>query len=331
VVVAAERAQVAVVAAAVVVAVVAAGAVDDTGTRMKPTFAGCVRACALALALVAPLAFAQKVYPTPEAAADAFTDALRKADRQALAVVLGQNYKQYVSTDNIDKSNIEAYLKAWDKQHKVYNEGDKAAMVSIGDEPGWTLPIPIAKRKTGWQFDLVAGADEMRTRRIGRNELATMQAILAYYDAQREYSAVDRNGDGIYEYAQKLVSTKGKKDGLYWESPLGMDESPLGPLLAKQKPKGGAGYYGYHYKILTKQGKDAPGGAYDYIIGKRMRSGFAAVAWPVRYGDTGVMTFIVSHAGIVYEKDLGPSTEAAASAMTAFNPDSSWKKAPVPN
>ena len=141
---------------------------------------------------------------------------------------------------------------------------------------------------------------------------------------------VDHNGDGVYEYAQKFVSTKGKKDGLYWEAPLGPDESPLGPLLAQQKPKGGTGYYGYHYKILTKQGKDAPGGAYDYIIGKRMRSGFAAIAWPVRYGDTGVMSFMVSHAGIVYEKDLGPNTESIASAMTTFNPDPSWQKVSVP-
>jgi hypothetical protein len=170
----------------------------------------------------------------------------------------------------------------------------------------------------------------MRTRRIGRNELATMQAILAYYDAQREYSTVDHNGDGIYEYARKFVSTKGKKDGLYWEAPPGSDESPLGPLLAQQKPGGGTGYHGYRYKILTKQGKEAPGGAYDYIIGKRMRSGFAGIAWPVRYGDTGVMSFMVSHAGIVYEKDLGPNGESVASAMTTFNPDSSWKKVSVP-
>ena len=134
----------------------------------------------------------------------------------------------------------------------------------------------------------------------------------------------------MHEYARKLVSTKGKKDGLYWESPLGMDESPLGPLLAQQQPKG-PGYYGYHYKIHTGQGKDAPGGAYDYIIGKRMRSGFAALAWPARYGDTGVMSFMVSHAGIVYEKDLGPSTDAIARAMTSFNPDPSWTKSQISN
>jgi hypothetical protein len=275
------------------VAVVAAGAVDSESGEscMRPSNADLLRTLALLCALVSPLALAQKAYPSAEAAADAFTEALRKADRKALGVVLGTNYKQFVPTGSVDRVDVESYLVAWDKQHKVNAEGDQKAVISVGDQ-GWTMPVPIVKRKAGWQFD--------------------------------------RNTDGIHEYAQKFVSTKGKKDGLYWESPLGLDESPLGPLLAQQKPKG-PGYYGYHYKILTGQGKDAPGGAYDYIIGKRMRSGFAAVAWPARYGDTGVMTFMVSHAGIVYEKDLGPSTEAIAPAMTRFNPDSSWKKSPVPN
>ena len=295
---------------------------------MRPSFCGLLRAALLAGALASPfVAHAQQVYGSAEAAADAFTDALRKVDRAALAKVLGANYKQFIKTDGVERADIEKYLAAWDKQHKVNTEGDKATL-AVGEQ-GWTLPIPIVKRKAGWQFDVAAGADEMRTRRIGRNELATMQAILAYYDAQREYATVDHNGDGVLEYARKMISTKGKKDGLYWESPLGLDESPLGPLLARQQVKGGAGYYGYHYKILTGQGKDAPGGAYDYIIGNRMRSGFAAVAWPARYGDTGVMTFMVSHAGVVYEKDLGPNSAAVASAMTRFNPDSSWKKSPV--
>ena len=293
---------------------------------MRPSITGLLRATVLACALVSPLALAQKAYPSAEAAAEAFTDALRKVDRAALGVVLGANYKQFIKTDGVNRADIEAYLAAWDKQHKIV-EADGKATLLVGEQ-GWSLPIPIAKRKMGWQFDVVAGADEMRTRRIGRNELATIQGMLAYYDAQREYSAVDRNGDGVHEYAQKLVSTKGKKDGLYWQSPLGLDESPLGPLVAVQKPKG-PGYYGYHYKILTRQGKDAPGGAYDYIIGKRMRSGFAAIAWPVRYGETGIMTFMVSHAGIVYEKDLGPDSDAIARATTTFNPDPSWKKSPV--
>jgi hypothetical protein len=279
-------------------------------------------------ALGSPLAHAQQSFDSPEAAADAFTDALRKADRAALAKVLGDNYKQFVNTDGVERDDIETYLTAWDKQHKVSAEGDKA-VVAVG-EGGWTLPIPIVKRKAGWQFDPAAGADEMRTRRIGRNELATIQAILAYYDAQREYASIDHNGDGILEYAQKLVSTKGKQDGLYWEAPADADESPLGPLLAQQKINSGKGFYGYHYKILSKQGKDAPGGAYDYIIGKRMRSGFAAIAWPVRYGDTGVMSFMVSHDGIVYEKDLGPDTKSIAEGMASFDPDSTWRKVEVP-
>ncbi len=295
---------------------------------MTPSFVGLLRAGLLVGALASPLAHAQQAFDSAEAAANAFTDALRKVDRAALAKVLGANYKQFIKTEGVERADIEKYLAAWDKQHKVDAQGDKATL-AVGDG-GWTLPIPIVKRKAGWQFDVAAGADEMRTRRIGRNELTTIRAILAYYDAQREYSSIDRNGDGIYEYARKMVSTQGKKDGLYWDSPLGLDESPLGPLIAKQPPKGGTGYYGYRYKILTGQGKDAPGGAYDYIIGKRMRSGFAAVAWPVRYGDTGVMTFMVSHAGIVYEKDLGPNSAAVAGAMTRFNPDASWKKSPLP-
>ncbi|HSB24052.1 MAG TPA: DUF2950 family protein, partial [Burkholderiaceae bacterium] len=180
-----------------------------------------------------------------------------------------------------------------------------------------------------WKFDPVAGADRLRTARIGRNELAAMQAVLAYYDAQRDYATEDRNGNGVREYARKLVSSPGKHDGLYWPSPLDTEESPLGPLIAQQKPKG-PGYWGYHYKILTRQGTNAPGGAYDYVIGGRMRAGFALVAWPVRYGDTGVMTFMVSHAGVVYQKDLGPSTNAIAGAMTRFDPDDSWHKVSPP-
>ncbi|HSC01564.1 MAG TPA: DUF2950 family protein, partial [Burkholderiaceae bacterium] len=173
---------------------------------MKASIAGLLRALVLVGALVSPLVQAQQAFRSAEAAAEAFTDALRKVDRNALAKVLGANYKQFVPTDGVSRADIEAYLAAWDKQHKVNADGDSKAVLAVGDQ-GWTLPIPIVKRKAGWQFDMKAGADEMRTRRIGRNELATIQAILAYYDAQREYSAVDRNGDGVLEYAQKFFST----------------------------------------------------------------------------------------------------------------------------
>ena len=160
---------------------------------MRASIAGWLRASLLACTLASPLAHAQHAYRSAEAAAEAFTDALRKVDRAALGKVLGANYKQFIKTDGVERADIEAYLAAWDKQHKLNTEGDKAT-VAVGDG-GWTLPIPIVKRKAGWQFDVIAGADEMRTRRIGRNELTTIRAILAYYDAQREYSAVDRNGD----------------------------------------------------------------------------------------------------------------------------------------
>ena len=298
---------------------------------MVPKFvARLVRAALLAGLLAAPLAHAQKSFLTPEAAAEALVKAMRADDTKALQTVLGTQWKRFIPTDDLGRDDVNAFLAAWDQSHRITSEDDKTALLSVGAEPGFMLPIPLVKNKAGvWKFDVVAGADRLRTARIGRNELAAMQAVLAYYDAQREYATEDRNGNGVREYARKLVSSPGKKDGLYWSSPLDVDESPLGPLIAKQPPKG-PGYWGYHYKILTAQGQEAPGGAYDYVIGGRMRAGFALVAWPVRYGDTGVMTFMVSHAGIVYEKDLGPSTDAIARAMTRFNPDASWHKASVP-
>ena len=284
----------------------------------------------LAVGSAPPLAHAQKRYLTPEAAGEALIKAMRGNDTKALQTVLGQEWRRFIPTDDLSRDDVDAFLAAWDQSHRVDLEGDTTALVSVGAQPGFTLPIPIVKNKAGlWKFDVVAGADRLRTARIGRNELAAMQAVLASYDAQREYATEDRTGKGVREYARRLISSPGKKDGLYWPAKLDEPESPLGPLIAQQKPKG-PGYWGYHYKILTKQGKDAPGGAYDYVIGGRMRAGFALVAWPVRYGDTGVMTFMVNHAGNVYEKDLGPSTGAIAQAMTSFNPDASWAKAAVP-
>jgi len=288
------------------------------------------RALLLTLLLASSQAQAQKTYPTPEAAGDALVKAMRGGEVKALQTVLGSQWRRFIPTDDLSRDDVDAFLAAWDKERKVDLEGDTTALLSVGTQPAFTLPIPIVKNKAGlWRFDVVSGADRLRTLRIGRNELATMQAVLAYYDAQREYATEDRNGNGVLEYARKLVSSPGKKDGLYWPAALESERSPLGPLIAQQKPKG-PGYWGYHYKILTAQGKDAPGGAYNYVIGGRMRAGFALVAWPVRYGSTGVMSFMVSHAGIVFEKDLGAGTEAIAQAMTRFNPDPSWTKSKLP-
>jgi len=181
------------------------------------------------------------------------------------------------------------------------------------------------KSAAGWRFDTKGAPEEMRVRRIGRNELAAIQVALAYTDAQNEYHARDWNGDGTLEYAKQGLSSPGRRDGLYWASLPGEPESPLGAEFADAKV--GQPYHGYVYKILTAQGKDAPGGARNYIKSGRMTEGFALLAWPAKYGDTGVMTFIVNQDGIVYQKSLGPNTAAIAQGMKAYDPDSSWQKA----
>jgi len=282
---------------------------------------------ALLGALLAPaVASAQQPFPSADAAAQAFHDAIASDDVKALEKVLGRDWRRFVPHDDIGQGELQAFLTAWDKKHRVLSTGQDKAALAVGDG-GWTLPIPLVMADGTWRFDPSAGADEMRTRRIGRNELNAMQAVLAYFDAQKEYAQRDRDGDGVLSYAQKLASSPGRRDGLYWAADA-QGESPLGPRFSSVKP--GEGYYGYHYKILTAQGKDAPGGAYDYIIGSRMRAGFALIAWPIHYGDTGVTSFMISHDGALYQKDLGPDGAAIAKAMKSFNPDSSWSKVPVP-
>jgi hypothetical protein len=299
--------------------------------RIRSAAASAVAALAAAFALQvgwAPAAFAQqKTFPSPEAAMNAFGDAVATSDDEAMEALLGADYR-----DLIPPAGAEIryrFLAAWAKSRAIKPDGDAKAFVAVGDD-GWTLPIPIVKTAQGWQFDTRAGAEEMRIRRIGRNELAVQQVMLAIYDAQKDYARQDRNGDGVLQYATRFTSSPGKRDGLYWPTKTGEAPSPLGPAVAAARTAGrggDAGYYGYRYKLLTGQGKNASGGAYDYMANGRMIGGFAAVAWPVRYGETGVMTFIVSHDGVLYEKDLGPDTAARASAMTRFDPDSTWQKA----
>jgi Protein of unknown function (DUF2950) len=269
----------------------------------------------------------QKAFSSPEGAMNAFGDAVATSDDDALKALLGADYRTYIPPVGAEVRY--RFLAAWAKSHAIKQEGDSKAAVAVGDD-GWTLPIPMVKTAQGWRFDTHAGAEEMRLRRIGRNELAVMQVMLAIYDAEKEYARSDRNGDGVLQYAARFASSPGKQDGLYWPTKAGDAQSPLGPAVAAARAAGGsseAGYYGYRYKLLTGQGKNAPGGAFDYVARGRMIGGFAAVAWPVKYGDTGVMTFIVSHDGVVYEKDLGPDTAARAAALTRFDPDSSWQKA----
>ena len=275
----------------------------------------------------APAAFAQQTFPSPIAAMNAFGDAVATSDEDALKALLGADFRDFIPP--VGAETRYRFLAAWAKSHAIQLDGDAKARVGVGGD-GWTMPIPIVKTGQGWRFDTKAGADEMRLRRIGRNELAVMQVMLAIYDAEKEYARADRNGDGVLQYAAKFLSSPGKQDGLYWPTKAGDRQSPLGPAVAAARTAGGSsesGYYGYRYKILTGQGKNASGGAYDYTVRGRMIGGFAAVAWPVKYGDTGVMTFIVSHDGVLYQKDLGPNTAAVASAMTRFDPDSTWQKA----
>jgi hypothetical protein len=269
----------------------------------------------------APAALAQATYPTPDAAAEAFVDGVARHDRDALEKVLGADYAKYLPHSNAD--DVTNFLAAWAKSHRIVSAGDAKAYLEVGKN-SWTMPIPLVKSAAGWSFDTRGTPEELRTRRIGRNELAAIQVALACGDAQEDYYAFDRDRSGSKEYAQKLLSTPGKRDGLYWATKPGEPESPLGSEAARVKP--GEGYHGYHYKVLTAQGKDAPGGAKSYVVGGRMTDGFALVAWPVKWGDTGVMSFTVDKSGVVYQKDLGPQTNALARAMTAYNPDSSWTR-----
>lgn len=293
-------------------------------TTQRQRAAGVLLAAA---ALLAPgLAVAQQPYASADGAAQAFHSAIASNDVAALRKVLGADWRRFVPTDEIGRQDLQAFLAAWDKAHKVVPIGQDKAALSVGDG-GWTLPVPLVMKGGMWRFDPRAGVDEMRTRRIGRNELAAMQAVLAYFDAQKEYAQRDRDGDGVLSYARKLASTPGQRDGLYWPDDA-QGESPLGPRFGGVKP--GEGYHGYHYKILTAQGKDAPGGAYNYVIGNRMRAGFALIAWPIQYGDSGVTSFMISHDGVLYQKDLGPNGAAIARETKTFNPDSTWSKVNAP-
>jgi len=269
----------------------------------------------------------QQTFPTAEAAADAIVDALRKKDDKATAAMLGAGWRDFVkgTPDEEDKQRAD-FLAAWDAAHKVVADGDKAT-IEVGTT-GFVMPIPLVKEAAGWRFDVDAGRTELRAREIGRNELTVVQSLLALVDAQREYSALDPMKTGVATYARRLLSTPGKKDGLYWETRPGEPESPLGALIAKAQPGSNEreGYYGYHYRLLYGQGPAAKGGAYSYLVNGRMIGGFGAIAWPVRYGETGVMSFIVNQDGVVYEQDLGPDTAQRAAAITLFDPDKNWQK-----
>jgi hypothetical protein len=225
-------------------------------------------------------------------------------------------------------------MAAYDRKNQVVKEGDKKAVLFIGTEE-WPFPIPIVERRGTWRFDTAAGREEILYRRIGRNELAAIQVSLAYIDAQNEYAEQDRTGSGFKTYARRIISSEGKKDGLYWPAKDGEPESPIGEIAAAASAQGykiGGGrapFHGYYYKILTAQGPTAPGGAMNYVVRGNMIGGFALVAYPAQYGNSGVMTFLVNHDGVVFQKDLGPQTARIAERMRTFNPDHTWQKVAI--
>jgi len=279
-----------------------------------------------ALAILLPLAsaaLAQQAFPTPIAAAEALVDGVARHDEAAVRAALGDGYRKVMPLANPDPDDVTSFLEAWAQSRRIVTSGDAKAHLEVG-RYGWTLPIPLVKGAAGWSFDTAAAGDELRTRRIGRNELAAIKAMLAYADAQDDFNVHDLNANRRDDYARRLVSTSGKRDGLYWPTRPGEPESPLGSMFAQQK---GDGYHGYRFRILAAQGGNAPGGAKPYVTANGMTDGYALVAWPAKWGETGVMTFIVSRDRIVHQKDLGPGTDAIARAITAYDPDASWAKA----
>jgi hypothetical protein len=278
----------------------------------------------------------QKTYASPEEAVKALVEAMKSDDAKALIAILGPGSKQVISSgdDVADKTFYEKFVKAYEDKNKIEMISDSKAILSVG-EKDWPLPIPIVKKGQIWFFDTKAAKEEILNRRIGRNELSTVKFCEAFVDAQMEYALKDTNGDGLFEYAEKFWSDPGKKNGLYWETKEGEEPSPLGPFAAEAY-KAGYGkqkssdksrpYHGYYFKILKAQGKNAPGGSYDYVVKDSMIGGFALVAYPAQYGNSGVMTFIVNQAGVVYQKNLGKDTAKIAQAIKLFDPDKTWKK-----
>lgn len=274
----------------------------------------------------------QKSFSSADEAVKAAIAAAKANNDKELLAIFGAQAKDLISSGDAvaDKQRRGQFLAAYDEKNRLSNEEGKTILIVGKDD--WPFPIPLVKQGDKWIFDTAQGREEILNRRIGENELFTIQTLLALVDAEREYAMKDRDKNGLLEYAQKFVSDAGKKNGLYWEVKAGEPQSPLGPILAQAKSEGykreasGAAppYHGYRYRILTAQGKNAPGGAYSYIVKGKMIGGFAIVAYPAEYGNSGVMTFIVNHDGKVFQKDLGKNTASVAAAMKEYNPDKTW-------
>ena len=295
----------------------------------KPLFS---LAIAAFLCAATSVAMAQQTFKTPEEAATALVNAAKSGDSKSIVTVLGPDGEDIVSSGDevADATTRAKFIAAYDAKHTIAMEGDSKAVMVVGPDD-FPLPIPLVRKDGLWRFDTAAGREEILFRRIGENELDAIQSALAYVDAQDEYAEKDRTGAGVNTYAQRIISQPGKKDGLYWPTSQGEEASPLGELIAEATKQGyrvGGGrtpFHGYYFKILTKQGAAAAGGELEYIVNGKMIGGFALVAYPAEYRNSGVMTFIINHAGTVFQKDLGPNTAQVAERMTAFNPDKTWR------
>lgn len=278
----------------------------------------------------------QLTFASADEAVRILADAARAKDTKAMLALFGPEGKGIVISGDeaVNTDLFDRFAKAYQEKSRIEMSTDKKAFLYVGNNE-WPFPVPLVKNGDRWSFDTKDGKTEILRRRTGRNELNTVQACLAYVDAQKDYAKMVGQKDGMTEYARKFMSDPGTHNGLYWETKEGEEPSPMGmfmararkeELTAKKVDARPVPYHGYFYKILGSQGKNAPGGAYDYVVKDRMIGGFALVAYPARYGVTGVMTFIVNHDGVVYEKNLGKGTAKTAGTMKAFDPDNSWKR-----
>jgi len=307
------------------------------GSRLR--LGSAVIICVIAFAVVHGTAFAaavkQKSFTSPEKAVNALINALIHDYEHELLAIFGPEGKKIVSSGDevADEAARKRFMQAFKEKNRLKNEDNDTVVLYVGKED-WPFPVPIVRDGDSWHYDTAAGKEEILNRRIGRNELKVMEVMKAYVNAQREYIAMDRDGDQVKEYAQKFLSTERKKDGLYWEAKEGDNESPFGPLVAAATKEGYVAkqadkpipYYGYYYKVLKDQGDNAPGGAYDYVVNGNMIFGFALIAYPAKYGNSGIMTFMVNQQGIIYQKNLGEDTETIAGSITKYDPDKAWKR-----
>ena len=293
----------------------------------------CVAFLVLGAFAAAPAAEgSDSMFSSPEEAVKSLVSAVRSENPAEMAAVLGLGSEELISSgdDVADRADREKFLGAYDEKHGLREESPDKVILYIGAKD-WPMPIPIVKKGTDWVFDVSEGKEEILNRRIGGNELYVIDVVHAYVDAQHEYASRDLAGSGAVEFASKLVGTEGKHDGLYWPAEEGELQSPLGPLVAQAAEEGYpdarlSPFHGYYFKILREQGPNAEGGAYHYLVNGKMILGFALVAYPAEYDNSGVMTFIVNQEGVVYQKDLGEETRKSAEAMNAFDPDESWSR-----